>query len=241
MTESSDYSSRPLNKVFTDVPKKYDLINRLFTWRLDELWRVRAAKMIMENEPERFMDLCTGTGDLAIRIGRMRKGRLEITGYDYSQPMLDIAKVKAGKAGQDDISFIYGDAANMPFPDNHFDAIGISFAFRNLTYKNFDTPRFLKEIHRVLKPGGRFVIVESSQPKNGLVKALFGFYTKRMVYPLGSWISGNKPAYKYLSSSVVNYYTPEEVCELLRPYGFGEVRFRRLSGGIAAVHVAIKG
>jgi demethylmenaquinone methyltransferase/2-methoxy-6-polyprenyl-1,4-benzoquinol methylase len=240
MAESSDYSSRPLNKVFTDVPKKYDLINRLFTWRLDELWRVKAAKAIMAGKPQRFMDLCTGTGDLAIRIAGMRKGKMEVTGYDYSQPMLEIAKVKALKAGQADISFIHGDAARMPFPDGHFDVIGISFAFRNLTYKNFDTPSFLREINRVLKPGGRFVIVESSQPKNSLVKGLFGFYTRRIVYPLGSWISGNKPAYKYLSSSVINYYTPEEVCDLLKPYGFSSVSFERLSGGIAAVHVAIK-
>jgi demethylmenaquinone methyltransferase/2-methoxy-6-polyprenyl-1,4-benzoquinol methylase len=240
MPESSDYSSRPLNKVFTDVPKKYDLINRLFTWRLDERWRVKAAKACVAGNPVKFMDLCTGTGDLAIRIARMRPGKMEITGYDYSQPMLDLAKVKASGAGLDGIRFIHGDAASMPFPDGYFDAIGISFAFRNLTYKNFDTPKFLKEIHRVLKPGGRFVIVESSQPKNRLLKGLFGFYTRRIVYPLGSWISGNKPAYKYLSSSVVNYYTPDEVCELLRPYGFSSVSYERLTGGIAAVHIAMK-
>jgi demethylmenaquinone methyltransferase/2-methoxy-6-polyprenyl-1,4-benzoquinol methylase len=241
MAESSDYSSRPLNRVFTDVPKKYDLINRLFTWRLDELWRIKASTAVMKGNPERFMDLCTGTGDLAIRIAGMRKEKMEITGYDFSQPMLEIAKVKAEKAGQADISFIHGDAASMPFPDHHFDVIGISFAFRNLTYKNYDAPRFLREISRVLKPGGHFVIVESSQPKNGLVKGLFGFYTRWIVYPLGSWISGNKPAYKYLSSSVINYYTPEEVCDLLKPYGFREVIFQRLTGGIAAVHVAVKG
>jgi demethylmenaquinone methyltransferase / 2-methoxy-6-polyprenyl-1,4-benzoquinol methylase len=240
MPQSSDYSSRPLNKVFTDVPKKYDLINRLFTWRLDERWRVKAAKACVADSPAKFMDLCTGTGDLAIRIAKMRPGKMEITGYDYSQPMLDIAKIKASNAGQDSIRFIHGDAASMPFPDGYFDTIGIAFAFRNLTYKNYDTPKFLKEIHRVLKPGGRFVVVESSQPRNPLLKGLFGFYTRRVVYPLGSWISGNKPAYKYLSSSVVNYYTPEEVCELLRPYGFSSVSYERLTGGIAAVHIAMK-
>lgn len=240
MTSGSDYSSRPLNKVFTDVPKRYDLINRLFSWRLDERWRIKAAGECLEGDPQRFMDLCTGTGDLAIRIARKSKGRMEITGYDYSVPMLEVAKVKAKEAGTPDISFIHGDAANMPFPNDHFDTIGIAFAFRNLTYKNFDTPSFLKEIHRVLKPGGRFVIVESSQPKYKWLKGLFRFYTRNIVYPLGGWISGNKPAYKYLSNSVINYYTPDEIVTLLKEYGFSSVNYQQLTGGIAAIHVAVK-
>jgi demethylmenaquinone methyltransferase/2-methoxy-6-polyprenyl-1,4-benzoquinol methylase len=240
MSTNSDYSSRPLNKVFTDVPKRYDLINRLFSWRLDELWRKRATKECLANNPGKFMDLCTGTGDLAVRIASASKGQIEITGYDYSEPMLEMAKIKAQKAGAENISFIYGDAADMPFPEGYFDTIGIAFAFRNLTYKNFDTPRFLQEINRVLKPGGRFIIVESSQPSRKWLRDLFRFYTRRIVYPLGSWISRNRPAYKYLSNSVINYYTAEQVCELLKDYGFSTVTFQRLTGGIAAVHVAVK-
>ena len=236
----SNYSSRPLNKVFTDVPGRYDLINRLFSLRLDEHWRKEAAKECLAGNPEKFMDLCTGTGDLAIRVAKEGKGNMEVTGYDYSQPMLDIAKVKAEKAGAVDISFLYGDAADMPFEDGQFDAIGIAFAFRNLTYKNYDTPKFLKEINRVLKPGGRFIIVESSQPQWRWLRALFRFYTRRIVFPLGSRLSGNKAAYKYLSNSVINYYNPDEICDLLKEYGFSTVTYRRLTGGIAAVHVAKK-
>jgi demethylmenaquinone methyltransferase/2-methoxy-6-polyprenyl-1,4-benzoquinol methylase len=240
MTSHPDYSNRPLNKVFTDVPKRYDLINRLFSLRLDEMWRIRASRECLAGNPKRFMDLCTGTGDLAIRIAKASGGGMEIAGYDYSMPMLEIARVKAEKAGFKGIEFIHGDAAKMPFPDNYFDTIGISFAFRNLTYKNFDAPKFLAEINRVLKPGGRFVIVESSQPKWPWLKALFRFYTKRIVYPLGSKLSGNKAAYKYLSNSVINYYTPEEICGLLKDHGFSAVSFQQLTGGIAAVHVGLK-
>jgi len=231
---------RPLYNIFTAVPPSYDLINRLFTLRLDEKWRKKAALECLGGHPLRVMDLCTGTGDLAIRLAKMSNGEIEITGYDYSQPMLDLAKSKALKARHESIKFEQGDAAAMPYPDGYFDAIGIAFAFRNLSFKNYDTPKFLAEIHRVLKPGGRFVIIESSQPQWPWLKALFRFYTRYFVYPVGSIISGNKPAYKYLSYSVIHYYQPEEICKLLKDHGFSEVTFKRLTGGISALHTAVK-
>ncbi|MCU0371555.1 MAG: ubiquinone/menaquinone biosynthesis methyltransferase [Bacteroidales bacterium] len=237
---SAQKEARPLYRIFTAVPPSYDLINRLFTLRLDEKWRKQASRECLSGRPGRVMDLCTGTGDLAIRLAKMSNSGLEITGYDYSQPMLDLAKRKAVKAGAGEIVFTRGDAADMPYPENHFDAIGIAFAFRNLTFRNHDTPKFLAEIHRVLKPGGRFVIIESSQPKWPWLRALFRFYTRYIVYPLGSLVSGNKGAYKYLSYSVIHYYQPEEICDLLKTFGFSEVTFKRLTGGISALHVAVK-
>jgi demethylmenaquinone methyltransferase/2-methoxy-6-polyprenyl-1,4-benzoquinol methylase len=221
---------RPLYKIFTAVPPSYDLVNRLFTLRRE----------CLADDPAKIMDLCTGTGDLAIRLAKMSDGGREITGYDYSMPMLDLAKHKALKVRHKKITFKQGDAAAIPFSDGYFDAIGIAFAFRNLTFKNHDTPKFLAEIHRVLRPGGRFVIVESSQPQWPWLRALFRFYTRFIVYPIGSLVSGNKTAYKYLSYSVINYYEPEEICDLLKSHGFSEVTFKRLSGGISALHVAIK-
>jgi demethylmenaquinone methyltransferase/2-methoxy-6-polyprenyl-1,4-benzoquinol methylase len=232
--------SRPLYHIFTAVPPSYDLINRLFTWRLDERWRKEAAGLCLEGQPSRVMDLCTGTGDLAIRFAGMAGEGTEITGYDYSQPMLDIASQKALKNGQEGIAFRLGDAADMPYPDGYFDAIGIAFAFRNLTYKNRDSKKFLAEIFRVTSPGGRFVVVESSQPKNSILRFLFKIYTKTMVYYIGSWISGNKTAYRYLANSVIDYYKPEEVTTLLKDTGFGKVRHIPLLGGVAAIHVADK-
>jgi demethylmenaquinone methyltransferase / 2-methoxy-6-polyprenyl-1,4-benzoquinol methylase len=231
---------RPLYKIFTAVPPSYDLINRIFTMRLDESWRIKAARECLAGKPLKILDLCTGTGDLAIRIAKMSANEQEITGYDYSGPMLDLALQKAKKQRQSKIQFLQGDAAAMPFTDGYFDAIGIAFAFRNLTFKNHDTPKFLKEIHRVLKPGGRFVIIESSQPEWPWLRVLFRFYTRFVVYPVGSLVSGNKGAYKYLSYSVIHYYQPEEICGLLKEYGFTEVTFKRLAGGISALHVAVK-
>ncbi len=232
--------SRPLYKIFTAVPPSYDLVNRIFTLRLDETWRIKAARECLAGSPLKILDLCTGTGDLAIRLAKMSSNEQEITGYDYSEPMLELAKQKAKKKRQDKIQFLQGDAAEIPFTDGYFDAIGIAFAFRNLTFKNHDTPKFLSEIHRILKPGGRFVIVESSQPQWPWLRVLFRFYTRYIVYPVGSLVSGNKGAYKYLSYSVIHYYKPEEICNLLKDYGFSEVTFKRLAGGISALHVAVK-
>lgn len=243
-TASKDQSpkeGRPLYKIFTAVPPSYDLINRLFTMRLDENWRIKAAKECLAGNPVKILDLCTGTGDLAIRLAKMSNEAQEITGYDYSEPMLDLAKRKASKNKKlRPIRFLQGDAAAMPFTDGYFDAIGIAFAFRNLTFKNHDTPKFLSEIYRVLKPGGKFVIIESSQPQWPWLGGLFRFYTRFIVFPIGSMVSGNKSAYKYLSYSVIHYYQPEEICSLLTEYGFSEVTFKRLAGGISALHVAVK-
>jgi demethylmenaquinone methyltransferase/2-methoxy-6-polyprenyl-1,4-benzoquinol methylase len=186
------------------------------------------------------MDLCTGTGDLAIRFAAMSGPETKITGYDYSQPMLDIARQKSAKKNATRIEFLLGDAADMPFPDGHFDSVGIAFAFRNLTYKNSDQKKFLAEIFRVIKPGGKFVIVESSQPKNPVWRFLFKVYTKTMVYYIGSWISGNKTAYRYLANSVIDYYKPEEVATLLKGTGFAEVKHIPQMGGVAAIHIARK-
>jgi demethylmenaquinone methyltransferase/2-methoxy-6-polyprenyl-1,4-benzoquinol methylase len=231
---------RPLYKIFTAVPPSYDLINRLFTLTLDERWRKKAALECLADHPSKVMDLCTGTGDLAVRLSQMSHGKIKLTGYDYSQPMLDLARQKVIKKQIPEIEFVQGDAASMPFPDDHFDAIGIAFAFRNLTFKNYDTPKFLHEINRVLKPGGRFVIIESSQPKRRWLRFLFRIWTKYFVYPIGSLISGNRPAYKYLSYSVIHYYNPEEICGLLKEHGFSTVTFKRLTGGVAALHIAVK-
>ncbi len=237
---NKDYSGRPLHQIFSTIPGRYDLINRLFTWRMDEVWRKRAAREICRPNPVRIMDLCTGTGDLAIHIAGNSRQDAAITGFDFSIPMLEIAKKKAIRKGQQRIQFIHGDAANMPFPDQHFDAVGIAFAFRNLTYKNPDADRFLKEILRVLKTGGRFVIVESSQPENPLMRTLFRIYTNNMVCRVGGLISGNRRAYKYLSTSVINFYPPDEICKMLISAGFHEANFQRLMKGAAALHIAVK-
>lgn len=228
---------RPLQKMFRAVPPSYDFLNRLLTLRFDQIWRRRAAAACFENKPERMLDLCCGTGDLVMHMATKAGPGIEVAALDYSQPMLEIAKKKSVRKNLHDINFIHGDVASMPFPDNHFDSIGIAFAFRNLTFHNPDTSKFLSEILRVLKPGGRFVIVETSQPKDVIIRKLFHWYMRWITAPVGGTLSGHYGAYKYLAHSARNYFKSEELEKLLTDTGFYKVRTQLLMGGIAGIFV----
>ncbi len=232
-------SPRPLQKMFMAVPPSYDFLNRLLTLRLDERWRKLAAREVLAGEPRRVLDLCTGTGDLALRMRRKAGLQTAIWGLDYSEPMLERARKKHLGPGSAPLEFVHGDAAAMPFDDGFFDAMGIAFAFRNLSFKNPDTPRFLSEILRVLRPGGRFVVVETSQPPCRLWRILVHAYLKYLTVPLGGRISGNRGAYHYLAHSAVHFYNAREVRQLLLDAGFEKVSCRLLLGGVAALWVAV--
>lgn len=217
-----------------EVPGKYDRYNRLLTLRFDEIWRKKAVKEILREQPAEILDLCTGTGDLIQHIAKKNNGSARLTALDYSKPMLEIARKKT--ADRFNINYLYGDAADQPFENDQFDAVGISFAFRNLTYKNPDMDKFLREINRVIRPGGKFVIVETSQPTNSFMKFVFRNYMKLAVGKLGATISGNKGAYQYLAHSAINFYSPAEVRSLLYQFGFERFKVIPLLGGIAAVY-----
>ena len=227
--------------MFTAVPPRYDLINHVITLGMDTHWRRLAAQACLEGKPRRILDLACGTGDLAISIARLAGKDVTITGLDYSPPMLERARRKAAAAElRGRVEFIEGDATRLPFPDAHFDCVGISFAFRNLTWKNPLCRPHLAEVLRVLRPGGRYVIVESSQPRNGLVRNLFHLYLRWFVRPAGILLSGEKGAYRYLAESASNYYSPREVRELLLGAGFREVSYRPLFLGAAGIHTALR-
>jgi demethylmenaquinone methyltransferase/2-methoxy-6-polyprenyl-1,4-benzoquinol methylase len=227
--------------MFMAVPPRYDLINRLFTWGLDERWRRQAARECLTGQPEQLLDLCCGTADLALRLAGMSFSGTQIVGIDFSLPMLEVAREKAENAGiSDRIALIHGDTDSLPFPDDYFDCIGISFAFRNLTYKNPKALRYLAEVLRVLKPGGRFVIVESSQPGYWLMRKLFHLYMRWYVSRLGYLLSGNRGAYRYLAESASRFYTVKELRNLMLETGFSTFSSQRLVFGAAAIHIATK-
>ena len=227
--------------MFMAVPPHYDLINHLFTWGLDERWRHRAALECLKGQPKLLLDLCCGTGDLAVRLASMAVDDASIVGIDFSLPMLGLAREKAKNSGRSDqVTFVYSDAATLPFPDEYFDCVGISFAFRNLTYKNRLVLRYLSEVLRVLKPRGRFVIVESSQPSSLLIRRLFHLYMRWFVTPLGHLISGNRGAYRYLAESASRFHTVNELRNLMLEAGFCRFSSQSLTFGAVAIHVATK-
>jgi demethylmenaquinone methyltransferase/2-methoxy-6-polyprenyl-1,4-benzoquinol methylase len=243
MTEhiSSDSSSSPLHRIFTAVPRNYDLINHVITLGMDVKWRRKAASICLSSHPARVLDICCGTGDLAFSIAQQAEYNIEITGVDYSQPMLDIAAGKSAvfSAGKN-IKFISANVSKLPFPDSYFDCVGISFAFRNITYKNPLAQLHIKEVLRVLKPGGQYVIVESSQPQLPVIRFFYRLYLRFFVFPAGFVISGNKAAYRYLAESAAHFYTAAEARDFLITSGFREVSFKRLFFGAASIHVAVK-
>ena len=231
------FEKRPLQKMFSAVPRSYDFLNRLLTFGFDQVWRQRAAEKCLVNSPERILDLCCGTGDLTVKLKKTASSDTQIVALDYSETMLEAAKKKLIKKHLNHIDFYHADASNMPFPDDFFDSIGIAFAFRNLTFHNPDRDKFLEEIQRVLKPGGRFVIIETSQPDNNLFRKLFHLYLKWITAPLGGFISGHYRAYNYLAYSARHYYNNEELQSMMIKAGFKIIESRAYLGGISSLYV----
>jgi demethylmenaquinone methyltransferase / 2-methoxy-6-polyprenyl-1,4-benzoquinol methylase len=232
---------KPLYGMFNAIPKRYDQINRLITLGMDNKWRDQAARECLGIGPRRVLDLGCGTGDLAINIVQRAKNYVTVYGLDFSPEMLEIAKAKSEAIfGKDRIAFTQSEAASLPFPNDYFDTIGISFAFRNLIYKNPIANFHLAEMFRVLVPGGRLVIVESSQPESKFIRWWFHLYLSTYVYWVGWWLSGNKSAYRYLTDSARKFYSPDEVRNLLMTSGFREVDYHPLFFGAAGVYIAVK-
>ncbi len=232
-------SPKPLHGMFNAVPPRYDLINHIITLGMDTGWRRKAARTCLEENPTRFLDVGCGTGDLALTIARNAAKNAEIIGLDFSETMLEKAREKAWNLGLNNkVVFVSGDASELPFETAYFNCVGISFAFRNLTFQNPLGKPHLTEVARVLKPGGRYVIVESSQPENRMIRWLDHLYVKCFVGPVGQLLSGNRGAYKYLANSMTQYYMPSEIKELLLKAGFSSVTYKPLFFGAAGIHVA---
>lgn len=231
---------RPTQKIFTEVPPRYDFLNRLLTLNLDEGWRKKTSAQILKDNPAKVLDLCCGTADLTMHIASNALETTKIFGLDFSHTMLERAKEKVSVFGKGRVQLIQGDAGNMPFESNFFDAVGISFGFRNLTFENPDAQLHISEILRVLKPGGKLVIVETSQPKYAVIRFLYHLYHHIITATIGGLISGNLKAYRYLAYSANNYYSLSQLSELLKNAGFSRTEGIPLTFGAAAIMIATK-
>jgi demethylmenaquinone methyltransferase/2-methoxy-6-polyprenyl-1,4-benzoquinol methylase len=209
----------PLQQYYSRIYKRYDLVNRLFTFGLDRRWRTDAIRRCIQDSPAHVLDLCCGTGDLAIGIAASAKGAC-VTGYDLNPDMLSLAVEKAGQQGFSQIRFMQGDAGAMPFGDGEFDRITIGFGFRNLTWENPDAEKHLREMSRVLKPGGKLLILESAVPPNAFVEKGYRLYLRFILVPLGGLLSGDWNAYRYLAGSSSGFYSFDVLTDMLSRHHF---------------------
>ena len=214
-------------------------MNRVFTFGSDRRWREKAVNEVLKNDPRHILDICTGTGDLILAIGERASSEVSLTGYDFSSQMLQKAREKSRKINNR-ISFIEGDVASMPFKDKQFDSAGITFGIRNLVYQNSHAQQHLSEIYRVMKPGGRFVVLESSKPGNPVWRFFNGIYLRFILPYLGGILSGNLNAYRYLAKSSRDYYTIREMTDILRKAGFEVVNTKSLFLGSVMLVTAEK-
>jgi demethylmenaquinone methyltransferase/2-methoxy-6-polyprenyl-1,4-benzoquinol methylase len=208
----------PLQSYYTRIYKSYDLVNRLFTFGLDKKWRRHTVKVCLESNPERILDLCCGTGDMAINISRAAGGPVRITGFDLNPNMLEIARQKAFRSNTPAVEFIEGDAGSMPFSDGEFDCITIGFGFRNLTFENPNRDQYIREISRIMKPGARLLILESALPESKFVGFFYRLYLKLLLVPLGGLLSGDWNAYHYLAGSSADFYNFQVLSSMLKDY-----------------------
>jgi demethylmenaquinone methyltransferase / 2-methoxy-6-polyprenyl-1,4-benzoquinol methylase len=222
-----------VRQMFSDIAPRYDLLNHLLSFNVDRLWWrscARTFRHILAGEGARALDLCCGTGDLAMAL--RRQGRAQIVGADFAHPML----MRALRKFAEGMSTVEADALQLPLESGSFDLVVSSFGFRNLA--NYEAG--LREIARVLKPGGEVGILDFGEPK-GMFGALYGFYFRRVLPKIGTVISGVKGPYAYLPASVEKFPEPEEMLEMMRQAGFGEVSWTPYSFGIAGLFRGIRG
>lgn len=225
-----------IRNMFDSIAADYDKLNHLMSFDIDRSWRKRALKHILSGDRQLdILDLACGTGDFSIAMAKT--GKCKVMGVDLSENMLEVMKEKVGKLGlEDSISMKVGDGENLDFQDNTFDRVTIAFGIRNFE----DKQKGLREMLRVLKPGGKLVILELSLPENPIIKFGFNLYFKHILPIIGGSISGDKAAYQYLPASVVGFPKRKEFMKIMSDCGFKSVFHKAYSLGVCRLYVGEK-
>ncbi len=222
-------------QMFDNISGNYDFLNHFLSLGIDIQWRKKVLKIVQQTNPEIILDIATGTGDLAILLSKAYPKK--IIGLDLSNGMLAVGRRKVAEKGLAHlIEMVQGDSENLPFEDNYFDVITVSFGVRN--FENLH--KGLSEIYRVLKPGGTFIVLEFSQPTQFPMKQIFGIYSKYMLPLIGKLISKDKSAYTYLPESVAAFPFGEDFNAILRNLNYTNVSNKALTFGIASIYKAQK-
>ncbi|MBW1776485.1 MAG: class I SAM-dependent methyltransferase [Deltaproteobacteria bacterium] len=235
---SLDEKARRIYRHFESIAQKYDFMNTLLSFGIHYPWKRLAVRMLGLKKEDRVIDVCAGTGDLALMAAKRLGGNGFIVLYDINRAMMEAGRHKTARCGAvTETAFVQGNTERMAFPDASFDAAMVGFGIRNLT-----RPRVgFSEIHRVLKPGGAMVCLEFSKPTSPVFRGLYDFYSFRIMPLLGQLLAGSRKAYTHLPESIRTWPLPDELSEMLSKIGFSDVRYRRLTNGIAVIHRAVKG
>jgi demethylmenaquinone methyltransferase/2-methoxy-6-polyprenyl-1,4-benzoquinol methylase len=221
--------------MFDRIAGVYDLMNTAMTAGMHHRWRQRAADRAELGPGDAALDVCCGTGDLAIELAARVGPEGTVVGCDFSEPMLELARRKAGDRELSQVRFEWADALELPYPNGAFDAVTVGFGARNLA----DLDGGLRELARVLRPGGRLVILEITQPRRPPLSTFYSLWFDRIVPVLGT-IAGDRGAYSYLPESVKRFPSPLGLAELMESAGLERIRYLLLAGGIIAIHSAAR-
>jgi demethylmenaquinone methyltransferase/2-methoxy-6-polyprenyl-1,4-benzoquinol methylase len=222
-----------IQTMFSTIADRYDFLNRVLSLGIDRYWRKFAVNELPKVEKARYLDVATGTCDIALEIVKRLPGST-VTGVDFSEGMLKLGKEKVRSAGYEDcIEVHFADVTSLPFEDSAFNASIIAFGIRNVQ----DYKKGISEMGRVVKSGGKVVVLEFTSVQNRFFKPLYVFYITKVLPFIGEIISGKKGAYKYLPDSMLNFPTPEKFKQAMEETGLEDVKYYKLSFGITAVHV----
>jgi demethylmenaquinone methyltransferase/2-methoxy-6-polyprenyl-1,4-benzoquinol methylase len=222
--------------MFDRVARHYDALNSVMSAGLHHRWRERAADAAELNPGDSVLDVCCGTGDFALELSKRVTPGGHVVGCDFSEPMLDLAREKAAGRAVEGVRFEWADALQLPYDAGRFDAVTVGFGVRNFA----DRERGLRELSRVLRPGGRLVILEITQPTHPPLSTFFSLWFDRVVPLLGA-VAGNAEAYEYLPESVRSFPTPKALAAEMEAAGLERIRYTVLAGGIIAIHGGLRG
>jgi len=225
-----------VHNVFENIYNKYDKMNSIISFRRHKAWRKDVMKRMKVEEGSQALDVCTGTGDWAIALADRTGEDGRVVGLDFSKNMLSIAKEKLPEEHQKVLEFIYGNAMELPFEDNSFDYVTIGFGLRNVP----DYMTVLKEMYRVVKPGGIVVCLETSQPTLPVFRQLYYFYFKHIMPRLGKLFAKSFEEYAWLHESARDFPDKKELKQMFYDIGFKEVKVKSYTAGVAAMHMGYK-
>jgi demethylmenaquinone methyltransferase/2-methoxy-6-polyprenyl-1,4-benzoquinol methylase len=238
MPELLDKREARIRGMFAAIAPRYDLLNHLLSLNIDRSWRRRTTRLVPPSGDDPILDLCTGTGDLALAYDNAAGGTVPIVAADFCHPMLVRGVAKTAKRqASGRIRFAEADAQRLPFPNDMFQITCVAFGLRNVT----DTDRGLAEMVRVTKPGGRVAILEFSKPRHWLFGRAYRFYFRHLLPRVGQWFSRSPDsAYHYLPASVLEFPDYEALLEKMQSHGLRETRYHSLTFGIATLYVGAK-